>query len=128
VPLFRAKDTKGDPPLVSIPVGGAFERIGMDFIELEGSRDGNKYALVLQDYLTKSQKFMLYPTGRPRQWPGVYWMLCGSMGFRHDHAAEFLSKVVQEVVTLLGVSRLPHLVVIRRLTDLSNILIAKGWT
>ena len=46
------------PALVSIPVGGPFECIGMDFIEMDCSRKGNRYALVIQDYLTK--------------WPEVY--------------------------------------------------------
>ena len=46
------------PALVSIPVGGPFECVGMDFVEMDKSRSGNRYALVIQDYLTK--------------WPEVY--------------------------------------------------------
>lgn len=49
----KGQGHRGRPSLVSIFVGVAFECIGMDFIELECSKDGNKYALVLQDYLTK---------------------------------------------------------------------------
>ena len=49
---------KGMPPLVSIPVGGPFECVGMDFVEFDKSTAGNCYALVFQDYLTK--------------WPEVY--------------------------------------------------------
>jgi len=39
-------------------VSGPFEVVGMDFKEMDLSRSGNKYALVLQEYLTK--------------WPEVY--------------------------------------------------------
>ena len=48
------------PPLQSIPVGEPFECLEMDFKEMDVSNQGNRYALVLQDYLTK--------------WPGV----CGA--------------------------------------------------
>ena len=41
------------PPLKSITVGGPLECVGMDFKEMDKSRAGNRYALVLQDYLTK---------------------------------------------------------------------------
>ena len=54
----QGQGVKGTPPLVSIPIGGPFECIGMDFVELDKSTDGNCYALVFQDYLTK--------------WPEVY--------------------------------------------------------
>ena len=43
---------------MSIPVGGPFDCIGMDFVELDVTEDGNRYALVFQYYLTK--------------WPEVY--------------------------------------------------------
>jgi len=46
------------PALVNIPVGGPFECIGMDFVEMDRSKDGDRYASVIQDYLTK--------------WPEVY--------------------------------------------------------
>ena len=44
--------------MVSIPVEGPFDCVGMDFMELDVTQDGNKYTLVFQDYLTK--------------WPKVY--------------------------------------------------------
>ena len=46
------------PPLKSIQVGSLFEHVGMDFKQMDISHSGNRYALVLQDYLTK--------------WPEVY--------------------------------------------------------
>ena len=41
------------PPLQSIPVGEPFEYLGMDFKKMNVSNQGNRYALVLQDCLTK---------------------------------------------------------------------------
>ena len=38
---------------MNIPVGGVFECAGMDFVELDLSSSGNRYALVFQDYLSK---------------------------------------------------------------------------
>ena len=99
------------PALVSIPVGGPFECIGMDFVEMDRSRDGNRYALVIQDYLTK--------------WPEVYavqdrkaetvakclldliWRHGVPSRIIHDRAAEFLAEVLQETASLLGITQLP---------------------
>ena len=41
------------PPLKRIPVGEAFECIGMDYKEMDISTRGNRYALVFQDDLKK---------------------------------------------------------------------------
>ena len=54
----QGQGDRGRPPLVNIPVGGPFDCIGMDFVELDLSKQGNRYALVFQDYLSK--------------WPEVY--------------------------------------------------------
>ena len=54
----KAKKTEEGHPLVSIPVSGPFDCIGMDFVELYLSKQDNRYALVFQDYLSK--------------WPEVY--------------------------------------------------------
>ena len=43
----------GRPLLVNIPVGEPFDCVGMDFVELYVTQDGNRYTLVFQDYLTK---------------------------------------------------------------------------
>ena len=45
----RGQGNRGKLPLVSIPVGGPFDMIGMDFVELDVSKSGNRYALVFQD-------------------------------------------------------------------------------
>ena len=102
---------RGRPPLVSILVSGPFDCIGMDFVELDISKQGNRYALVFQDYLSK--------------WPEVYaladrkattvakclmdlvWKHGVPNKIIHDRAPEFLSEVLQETAELLGISQLP---------------------
>ncbi len=44
---------RAKPPLRSIPVGGPFERVGVDIMELPLTLQGNRYVLVFLDYLTK---------------------------------------------------------------------------
>lgn len=46
------------PCLLPIPVGGPFNRVGVDILQLPKSSHGNQYAVVFMDYLTK--------------WPEVY--------------------------------------------------------
>jgi len=40
-------------PLTPIPVAGPFDRVGVDVIKFPQSHDGNMYAIVFMDYLTK---------------------------------------------------------------------------
>ena len=40
------------PPLLPIPVGGPFHRVGVDIMELPLTVHGNKYVIVFVDYLT----------------------------------------------------------------------------
>ena len=139
----RGQGHQGRPPLVSIPVGGAFECIGMDFIELECSKAGNKYALVLQDYLTKWPEVYAVPNRKVETVVkcllDVVWKHGVPLRIIHDRAAEFLSEVVQEVATLLGVSQLPTsgghpqtdgLVerFTRTLKQMLSKLVSKGWS
>ena len=69
------------PPLKSIVVGGAFECVGMDFKEMDKSKLGNRYALVLQDYLTK--------------WPEIYAV--------PDRKAETVAKCLMDFIYKHGV-------------------------
>ena len=46
------------PRLTPIPVGGPFDRVGVDVLQLPKTKRGNRYAVVFMDYLTK--------------WPEVY--------------------------------------------------------
>ena len=102
---------KGKPPLVSIPVGGAFDCIGMDFVELDKTKDGNKYALVFQDYLSKWPEVYALPDWKAetvaRCLLDLVWQHGVPNCIIHDRAAEFLSDVLQETATLIGVKQLP---------------------
>lgn len=40
-------------PLQSIPVGGPFDRVGVDIIEMPQTERGSIYVIVFIDYLTK---------------------------------------------------------------------------
>ena len=78
---------------------------------MDKSKDGNRYALVIQDYLTK--------------WPEVYavqdrkaetvakclqdliWRHGVPSRIIHDRAAKFLSEVLQETASLLSITQLP---------------------
>ena len=99
------------PPLTPISVGGAFDRLGVDIIQFPRSKDGNRYAVVFVDYLTK--------------WPEVFavadqtahtiaQLLVKQIISRHgvpaellsDQGADFLSGLIKEVCRILGIKQL----------------------
>ena len=49
----KGTDRASRPPLQPIPVGGPFHRVGVDILKLPASFEGNQYAVVFLDYLTK---------------------------------------------------------------------------
>ena len=57
----RRVGRKAKPPLTPIPVGGPFDRIGVDVIQFPASFDGNQYAVVFVDYLTKWPEVFAIP-------------------------------------------------------------------
>ena len=70
------------PPLTPIPVGGPFDRVGVDVLQLPLTKRGNKYALVFMDYLTK--------------WPEVF-AIC-------DQTAPTIARhLVEHIITRHGV-------------------------
>ena len=107
----RGQGHKGKPPLMSIPVGGVFDCIGMDFMELDKTKKGNKYALVFQDYLSKWPEVYALPDRRAETVAKCLLDLVWRHGVPnciiHDRAAEFLSDVLQETARLIGVKQLP---------------------
>ena len=101
----------GRPLLKSIEVGHIFECIGMDFLEMDTAKSGNRYALVFQDYLSKWPE--VYPVKDRKAETvahcllDVVWKHGVPARIIHDRAAEFLSDVLQETAQLLGMSQLP---------------------
>ena len=107
----QGQGRKERPPLKSIRVGGAFECVGMDFKEMDMSKAGNKYVLVIQDYLTKWPEVYAVPDRKAETvakcWMDFIWKHGVPNRIIHDRAAEFLSEVLQETARLVGVSQLP---------------------
>ena len=70
------------PRLTPIPVGGPFDRVGVDVLQLPETKQGNKLVLVFVDYLTK--------------WPEVYAM--------PDQTAPTIARLfVEQVISQHGV-------------------------
>lgn len=102
---------KTRPPLSPIPVAGAFDRIGVDVLQLPKTRRGNKYAIVFVEYLTKWPE--VYPA--PDQTSAtIAKLLVEEVIARHgvpseilsDRGKAFLSSLMQEVELLLGYKKL----------------------
>ena len=78
---------------------------------MDKSREGNRYALVFQDYLTKWPE--VYPVRDHRAETvakyllDLIWKHGVPNRIIHDRAAEFLSELLQETAQLLGVEQLP---------------------
>ena len=98
------------PSLVPLPVGGPFDRVGVDVVQLPTSRKGNKYAVVFIDYLTKWPE--VYPT-RDQSSLTIARLLVEHIIPQHgvpsqllsDRGATFLSKIMFELYKLLGIKK-----------------------
>ena len=94
-------------------MGGAFECMGMDFKEMDKSKLGNRYALVLQDYLTKWPEIYAVPDQRAETVTKCLMDFIYKHGVPdiiiHDRPAEFFSEVMQETARLVGITQLPNL-------------------
>ena len=94
----------------NIEVGDIFEYIGMDLLEMDLAKSGNKYALVFQDYLSKWQ--LVYPIKDQKSETVAHclldlvWKHGISARSIHDCAAEFLFDILQETVQLIVLSQL----------------------
>ena len=69
-------------PLTPIPVSGPFQRIGVDVVQLPKTKDGNQYAVVFMDYLTK--------------WPEVF-------AVKDQTAATIATLLVEQIISRHGV-------------------------
>ena len=94
-------------PLTPIPVAGPFDRVGVDIIQFPRSHQGNQYAVVFVDYLTKWPE--VYPV--PDQCAAtIANLLVREIVSRHgvpsevlsDRGRVFLSGLLKEVQQLLG--------------------------
>ena len=96
------------PPLVPLPVGGPFDRVGVDVVQLPTSRMGNKYAVVFIDYLTKWPEVT-----RDQSSLTITKLLVEHIIPQHgvlsqllsDRGAAFLSKIMFELYKLLVIKK-----------------------
>ena len=99
------------PKLQPIPVGGPFHRVGVDVLQLPLSHEGNQYAVVFMDYLTKWPEVFAVPNQKAET---IARLFVEHMIVRHgvpehllsDRGANFLSALVQEVCKLVGTTKL----------------------
>ena len=95
------------PPLTPIPVGGPFDRVGVDVLQLPKTRSGKQYAVVFVDYLTKWPE--VFATSNQSAYT-IAKLLVEKIVSRHgvpaqllsDRGGAFLSKLLQEIGALLG--------------------------
>ena len=98
------------PLLTPIPVAGAFDRLGVDVIQFPPSYNGNKYAVVFVDYLTKWPEVFAVPDQTALT---IAQLLVGKIISRHgvpgellsDRGAAFLSGLMEEVYRLMGIHK-----------------------
>ena len=76
------------PPLTPIPVSGPFDHVGVDVVHFPKSYDGNQYAVVFMDYLTKWPE--VFPTPDPTALT-IAKLLVERVTSRHGVPVELLS-------------------------------------
>ena len=99
------------PSLTPIPVCGPFDRVGVDVLQLPKSSHGHRYAVVFMDYLTKWPE--VFPAA-DQSAPTIAKLLVERVISRHgvprellsDRGASFLSKLIAEVCSLMGIKKL----------------------
>lgn len=112
----ECRRVKGPGPLHTAPlqqfmVGGPFERIGMDILgPFPRTKRGNRYVLVVADYFTKWPEVVAIPNQEAQT---VAAALVEQVICRHgvpyevhtDQGRNFESRLLQEVINLLGMRR-----------------------
>ena len=98
------------PPLTPIPVNGPFDRVGVDVLQLPKTRNGNRYAVVFIDYLTKWPE--VFATADQTA-PTIAGLFVEHVISRHgvpnqllsDRGPSFLSRLMLEVCSVLGTKK-----------------------
>ena len=98
------------PLLTPIPVGGAFDRVGVDVIKFPRSSSGKNYAVVFMDYLTKWPE--VFATVDQTS-PTIAKLLVEEIVSRHgvpsellsDRGTAFLSRLMLDVYQLMGIAK-----------------------
>ena len=107
---YRGAGRRSRPPLQPIPVGGPFERVGVDILEMPRTERENRYIVVFVDYMTKWVE--AYPT--PDQTTEtIVRLLVDEIICRHgvpaqllsDRGPNLLAKLMEEVCGLMGMKK-----------------------
>ena len=98
-------------PLHPIPVQQPFQILGIDIMELPKTTAGNKYVIVLQDFLTKWPMVYAAPDQKAQRIARLLAEelvpFCGvPEGVLSDRGTNLLSHLVQDVCRLLGIKKL----------------------
>lgn len=96
---------------MSIPVGGPFERVGVDIMELPQTKLGHRYVVVFEDYLTKWVE--VYPV-KDQTSETIARLLVDNVICRHgipmellsDRGANLLSDLILDVCKLVGMKKI----------------------
>ena len=111
--LFALCYTTGWPcseaPPTPIPVGGPFDRVRIDVVQLPVTQKGNKYAVVFMDHLTKLPE--VFPT-RDQTASTIAKLLVEEIS-RHgepselllDRGPSFLSRLIEEIYSTMGIHK-----------------------
>ena len=99
------------PPLLPIPVGGPFHRVGIDIMELPLTVHGNKYVIVFVDYLTKWVE--VFPA-EDQTSETIANLFVNEVICRHgllkqllsDHGTNLLSAVMKDVYSLTRIQKI----------------------
>ena len=108
---YRGGGRRTRAPLKSIPVGGPFERVGVDLMELPLTTLGNRYVIVFLDYLTKWVEAYPLPDQTSET---IARVLVDRVICRHgvprellsDRGANLLSAVILDVCQLTGMAKI----------------------
>ena len=99
------------PCLTPLPVGGPFDRVGVDVVQLPNSSKGNKYVVVFVDYLTKWPE--VFPV-KDKNSLTIARLLVEHIIPQHgvpsqllsDRGLAFVSKIMFEVYNLLEIKKI----------------------
>ena len=107
---YRGGGRRTKPPLMPIKVGGPFERVGVDILEMPLTMDGNRYVVVFLDYLTKWVEAFAMPDQTSET---IARLLVDNVICRHgvprellsDRGANLLSELMKGVCSLTGMKK-----------------------
>ena len=99
------------PPLQPIPVERTFQILGVDIMELPKTSRGNQFVIVFQDYLSKFPLVFPIPDQKTER---IVRLLTEEViplfgvpeALLSDRGANFLSHLMQDVCSLLGITKL----------------------